>query len=149
MGPGTTWEFGKTGKTEQLVQKPICLPHNAIEGVLTRQKCAEKLCATLWARVSDFLSHRIFKSSINFHDFFVNCKFNVLEMALETRHFVQVLSRTPLLFIPRYLTNIIFENNFQKKIENWKSENLKFRKPRFTNKCPELINHELIIKSIK
>ena len=36
----------------------------------------------------------------------VNWNLNVLEMALKTLHFVQGLSRTPLLFIPRYLTNI-------------------------------------------
>ena len=58
-------------------------------------------------------------------------------MALKTLHFVQGLSRTPLLSIPRYLTNIILENiSPQKYIENRKSENLKFQKPRFTNKCP-------------
>ena len=49
-------------------------------------------------------------------------------MALKTLHFVQGLSRTPLLFIPRYLTNI-FSKIFSKKkisrIENleiWKSK---------------------------
>ena len=40
----------------------------------------------------------------------VNWNFNVLEMALKTLHFVQGLSRIPLLFIPRYLTNIFSEN---------------------------------------
>ena len=58
-------------------------------------------------------------------------------MALKTLHFVQGLSRTPLLFIPRYLTNIFFENMFQEtNLENRKSENLKFQKPRFTNRSP-------------
>ena len=52
-----------------------------------------------------------------------NLNFNVLEMALQTLHFVQGLSRTPLLFIPRYLTNIIFENIFPRKIS--RIENLK------------------------
>ena len=36
-------------------------------------------------------------------------------MALETLHFVQGPSRTPLLFIPRYLTNIFPTNNLQKE----------------------------------
>ena len=40
----------------------------------------------------------------------VNWNFNVLEMALKTLHFVQGLSRTPLLFIPRYLANICFDH---------------------------------------
>ena len=56
----------------------------------------------------------------------VNWKFNVLEMALKTFHIFQGLSRTPLLFIPRYLTSIIFGNIFQKRnLENRKSENPK------------------------
>jgi hypothetical protein len=45
-------------------------------------------------------------------------------MALKTFHIVQGLSRTPLLFIPRYLTNIFFEIILQteqlSKIENLK-----------------------------
>ena len=58
-------------------------------------------------------------------------------MALKTLHFVQGLSRTPLLFIPRYLTNIFFENiSQQKNLETRKSENLKFQKTQVTNKCP-------------
>ena len=60
-------------------------------------------------------------------------------MAFKTFNFVQGLSRTPLLFIHRYLTNIFFKNVLQKKtLENRTSENLKFQKPRFTNKCPVL-----------
>ena len=51
--PGKNWVFMKN---------LIYRPHMAIEGVLTRQKCAEKWCATLWARVANFLSHRIVKS---------------------------------------------------------------------------------------
>ena len=60
-------------------------------------------------------------------------------MALKTFHFVPGLSRTPLLFIPRYLTNICFKNVLlkQKNLENRKSGNLNIGKPRFTNKCPE------------
>ena len=45
----------------------------------------------------------------------VNLNFKVLEMAPHTLHFEQGLSRTPLLFIPRYLTNIIFETISQKQ----------------------------------
>ena len=57
-------------------------------------------------------------------------------MALKTFHFVQGLSRTPLLFIPRYITNIFSENMSKKEISKiWKSEN---PKPRFTNRSPEL-----------
>ena len=51
-------------------------------------------------------------------------------MGLKPLHFVQGLSRTPLLFIPRYLTNILFKHILQKiyilRIENlkiWKSKN--------------------------
>ena len=59
-------------------------------------------------------------------------------MAFKTLHFVQGLSRTPFLFIPRYLTNIFFKNIFQKKqnLVNRTSGNLKIQKPRFANKCP-------------
>ena len=56
----------------------------------------------------------------------VNWNFNVLEMALKTLHFVQGLSRTPLLFIPRYLTNKMFTHILQKEnLDNRKSENPK------------------------
>ena len=52
-------------------------------------------------------------------------------MALETLHFFQGLSRTPLLFIPRYLTNIFVEymlqqnicRKYKNKLEIWKFEN--------------------------
>ena len=57
--------------------------------------------------------------------------FHVLEMDLKTFHFVQGRSRTPLLFIPRYLTNIFSENMLQKEqisrignLKTWKSKNL-------------------------
>ena len=67
-----------------------------------------------------------------FYNFSVNWHFTVVEMASNTLHFVQGLSRTPLLFIPRYLTNIMFENISpkQKSRESkiWKSEMSK--KPR-------------------
>ena len=49
-------------------------------------------------------------------------------MASKTPHIVQGLSRTPLLFIPRYLTNIFFKNMFKKKnsiIENLEIWNFK------------------------
>ena len=59
----------------------------------------------------------------------VNWNFDELEMALKTFHIVPGLSRTPLLFILRYLTNIFFKNMLQKKnnLENRKSGNLKNR----------------------
>ena len=38
--PGKNWIFMK---------RMICCAHMAIEGVLTRQKCAETWCANLWA----------------------------------------------------------------------------------------------------
>ena len=49
---------------------------------------------------------------------------------IKTFHFVPGVSRTPLLFIPRYLTNIIFRKYFQEKKKNGnrKSENLKICK---------------------
>jgi len=60
----------------------------------------------------------------------IHWNFNVheLEMALKTIHFVQGLSRTPLLFIPRYLTNIlskqILQNNKKSRDSKiWKSGN--------------------------
>jgi hypothetical protein len=61
----------------------------------------------------------------------VNWNLNVLEMAIKTFHIVQGLSMTPLLFIPRYLTNIYVKHIFgknkkQSRIDNlkiWKSEN--------------------------
>ena len=52
----------------------------------------------------------------------VNWNFNVLEMVFKTLHFVQGLSRTPLLFIPRYYTNICFENILQK--ENYRESKI-------------------------
>ena len=59
----------------------------------------------------------------------VNWHLNVLEMALKTLHFVKGLSRTPLLFIPRYYTNIfskIFcKNKEYRESKTWKSGNPK------------------------
>ena len=57
-------------------------------------------------------------------------------MAAKTFHFVQVLSRTPLLFIPRYLTNIFPKNILQHtaNLVNQPYEILKIQKPMFTNK---------------
>ena len=64
-----------------------------------------------------------------FRNLTVSWNFNVLEMALKTFHFVQGPSRTPLLFIPRYLTNIFFEHILQIEeiSKNRKYENLKNR----------------------
>jgi len=73
----------------------------------------------------------------------VNWNFNVLEIAIRTIHFVQGLSRTPLLFIPRYLTTIFpkrISQNKKQQLDNRKSGNQKIQKPRFTNKCPEVLN---------
>ena len=54
----------------------------------------------------------------------------IKKMAFKTLHFVQGFSRTPLLFIPRYLTNIFSKILSKKKnLENRKSENLTFQKP--------------------
>ena len=55
----------------------------------------------LW---QDLVLHGVRKST--FQHFPVNLNFNVIEIAIKTFHIVQGLSRTPLLFIPRYLTNI-------------------------------------------
>ena len=59
----------------------------------------------LW---QDEVLHGIGKST--FQHLTVNWNFNVLEMTLKTINFVQGLSRTPLLSIPRYLTNIFSKN---------------------------------------
>ena len=60
-----------------------------------------------------------------------------LEMALKTFHFVQGLSRTPLLFISRYLTNIISEHILQKeKLEHRKSAIRNSQNPGFTYDLP-------------
>ena len=87
----------------------------------------------LW---QDLVLHGIRKST--FQHLTVNWNFNVLEMALKTFHIVPGLSRTPLLFILRYLTNIFFKHILQKikNLENRKSENLKIPKPRFTSRSP-------------
>ena len=65
----------------------------------------------LW---QDLVLHGIEKST--FQDFPANWNLNVIEMALKTLHIVQGLSRTPLLFIPRYVTNI-FPDFFELKQE--------------------------------
>ena len=53
-----------------------------------------------------------------------NWNYNVLEMALETLHFVQGLSRTHLLFVPRYLTTRspkhVCQNKTSRKSKFWK-----------------------------
>ena len=68
----------------------------------------------------------------------INWNLNVLEMALKTLHFVQGLSRTPLVFFSSISHHQNFQNYFAKtkNLENRKSENLQIQKPRFTNKCP-------------
>ena len=58
----------------------------------------------------DLVLHGIRKSTFRKY-----WNFNVLEMAFKTLHFVPGLSRTPLLFIPRFLTNIFFRNYFPTK----------------------------------
>ena len=70
--------------------------------------------------------HNIRRST--FQHLTVNWNFNVLEMAFKTIHFVQGLSRTPLLFIPRYLTNIFFKNIWQNKEDNYIIQNMKIWK---------------------
>ena len=59
------------------------------------------------------VEHGVRKST--FQHLTVTWNLNVLEMAFKTLHFVQGLSWTPLLFIPRYLTNIFPEHILQKK----------------------------------
>ena len=74
------------------------------------------------------------RQRVHFSTFDGKLNFNVLEMVFKTFHTVQGLSRTPLLFIPRYLTNVCFENILRKyKIS--RIGNLKIPKPRFTNRC--------------
>ena len=77
--------------------------------------------------------HLVFFSGIRkitFHHLTVNCNFNVLEMAFKTFHIIQGLSRTALLFIPRYLTTRFFKMILQKNkisrlmnLKIWKSQN--------------------------
>ena len=75
----------------------------------------------LW---QDLVLHGIRKSTLQ--HLTANWNFNVLEMASKTVHIVKGLSRTPLSFIPLYLTNIIFEIISQKEnIEYRTSENLR------------------------
>ena len=62
----------------------------------------------LW---QDLVLHGIRKST--FQHLTANWNFNVLEMAFI--RIVQGLSRAPLLFIPRYLTNIFSEHMFARK----------------------------------
>jgi hypothetical protein len=57
-------------------------------------------------------------------------------MAFKTFHFVPALSRTPLLFVPRCLTNIFFRKYFSKKS---KTENSKRRAPEFGSKSAQKI----------
>ena len=61
----------------------------------------------------DLVLHGIRKST--FQNLTVNWNLNVLEMALKAFHIVHALSRTPLLFIPRYLTNIFPERFLRNK----------------------------------
>ena len=63
---------------------------------------------------ADLVVHGVRKST--FLHFPVNWHFEVVEMVLKTLHIVPGLSRTPLLFIPRYLTNLFFESISQQKI---------------------------------
>ena len=56
----------------------------------------------------DLVLHDIRKSTFQKY-----WNFNVLEMVFETIHFVPGLSRTPLLFLLRYLTNIFVRRYFQ------------------------------------
>ena len=92
---------------------------------MTRQKCADTWCAILWARVSNFLSHRIVKSST----FMIYSKltFQCTRMAFKTIRFVQGLSRTPLLFFldisPPDFPNIFYEKTNSRKSKIWKSQN--------------------------
>ena len=78
----------------------------------------------LW---QDLVLHGIRKST--FQHLTINWNFSVLEMALKTLHFVQGPSRTPVLFIPRYLTNIFSGNILQieESSNNRKYGNLKNR----------------------
>ena len=67
----------------------------AIEGALTRQRCAEKWCTTLWDPGLK-LSVSLDNQTDIFRDFLKYWNFNVLEMALRTLRVAQGLPRTPL-----------------------------------------------------
>ena len=85
----------------------------------------------LW---QDLVLHGIRKST--FQHLTVNWNFNVLEMVFKTFHIVQGLSRTPLVFIPRYPTNI-FPESISQKSKISRIGNLEIQKPRFTNRSPD------------
>ena len=59
---------GVGGKNSVFLIFVICWPHVGIEGALTRQKCAEKWCATLWAPGLQF-SVSSNSQILNVHDF--------------------------------------------------------------------------------
>jgi len=75
-----------------------------------RARSIRNFSLELW---QDLVLHGIRKST--FQHLTVNWNFNVLEMALKTLYFVQGLSGTPLLFNPRYPTNIVSESIFAKR----------------------------------
>ena len=60
--------YGLVNLEKLSFHEKLCWPHIAIEGVLARQKCAEKWCAFLWAPGLQFSVSR--NSQIfNFQDF--------------------------------------------------------------------------------
>ena len=75
-----------------------------VSGGSARSILARNFSVELW---QDLVLHGVRKSTLQ--HFPVNGHFNILEVTIKTLHFVQGLSRTPLLFVPRYLTNIFSE----------------------------------------
>ena len=63
-------------------------------------------------------------------------------MALKTLRFVQGLPRTPLLIFFDMFKNQMFPNYFP-EIDNLEILKSEIGKPRFTNKCPDLLNRWL------
>ena len=103
-------ESGKNWKTETRCPTTYCFAPYCNWGGFDKTEMSGKTFAHLYRpRVSYVLSHQIINQIFSFSWFPVNWHFNVLEMALETFHIVQGLSRTPLSFIPRSLTNIFFK----------------------------------------
>ena len=108
----------------------------AIQGVLTRQKCAGNGAQLYGARVSNFLSHRIVKS-LTFR-IYGKFKFQCTRNGPQNPPFCPGSIQDTCILFPRYLTTRFLKMILQKPInlENRTSGNMKIQKPRFTNRSP-------------
>ena len=105
-------------------------PHMAIEGVLTRPKCAGKWGAQLYGpRVSNFLSHRIVQSSICM--MLGKLEFQCTRNGPQNPPCCPGSPRNTFIIFSLIFQNHIFQIGFAQKqnLENKKSENLKILNP--------------------